>query len=519
MALESSGGVWTSEVAAVSSEPHDRQSEPSPGDGGVLSDVDEAKHGATQLGLGAGESAPTAPHATPSGPRKGRKRTGPERFWDSRRARLVLLGMMFASILIHVSPPFWSALLMFLDGTNVQFHEADADLLIPADLLDDPTAGQTPVGPAPVPVPTVDTTGETPGQKPPDAGARRDAAPNTRDAGVADAEGPADEGGMIASYVDDDAGAGDGGAFGRDPSSLLGGVGAVASGTNKVTVLVNFQVIKTHPLGPRIAPLLMAIPEWKQFMTGTSIDPYRDTDWMLITGPSLIHTEKDAVFIHYSVADADVDKAVEAVAAQYAKGGKIDLGVPGTKAWRGYAHGAERTFVRPSSHFVMIVPPANAAKFAAAYRNAGLKPRFRKGEALSVEALEPGGSVNVFPQSISKLRMWVVPRDADGGGDLYVEGDCPDAAAASAAATELKKTVQQKNSMMVRLVTNGLLDGFDTSSDGPMMKAHLSASKEQIESILGLVGGFLGVAPPASSTTTAPLPPPPPLPPPVLPPK
>lgn len=473
--------MWTREVAAVSDDPHK-----------------------APLAEGAGETAPTAPHATPVAAKTGRKRSGPEKFWDARRARDALMVMLAASFVLHyVFSPFS----LLPSGPSVTFAEPDADLLIPADLLDDTTAEKPAVGPAPNVTPPPDTTGEGPIAKSPlDAGARKDAAPNLRDAGVLDAEGPADEGGMIASYVDEDGGAGDGGAFGRDPSSLLGGVGAVAAGTNKVTVLVNFQVIKSHPLGARIQPLLMAIPEWKQFMTGTAIDPYRDTDWLLVTGPSLINTEKDAIFIHYSVADGDVDKAVDAVSAQYAKGGKIDLGVPGTKAWRAYAHGAERTFVRPSTHFVMILPPAAAKAYATAYRNAGLKPRFRRGEALSVEALEPGGSVNVFPQSISKLRMWVVPRDADGGGDLYLEGDCPDAAAASAAATELKRTVQQKNSVMVRLVTNGLLDGFDTSSDGPMMKGHLSASKEQIEAILNLVGGYLGVPPPSAATTPAPAP-------------
>lgn len=457
-----------------------------------------------ELCRGAGATAPTAPHATPPAASPNRMRTGPERFWDVRRARAALASMLVFSVALHY---LLSPFSLLPGGATVVFSETDADLLIPADLLDDPPVETSPA--LPVPPPPI-ATDEGPGAKPPvDAGRRMDASNKPTDAGAPDAQAPSEEAGMIASYVDDDAGNGDGGAFGRDPGSLLGGVGAVASGANKVTVLANFQVLKTHPLGPRIQPLLMAIPEWKQFMAGTTIDPYRDTDWIVITGPSLIHTEKDAIFLHYSVADGDVDKAIDTVSGQYARGGRVDLGVPGTKAWRAYAHGAERTFVRPSSHFVMIVPPASAAKFAAAYRKTGLKPRFRKGEALSVEALDPGANVNVFPRSISKLRMWVLPRDSDSGGDLYVEGDCPNPAAASAAAAELKQTVRQKNSIMVRVVTNGLLDSFDTSSDGPMVKGHLSASKEQIESILALVGGFLGVppagsgAPPAAPSTSA----------------
>lgn len=465
-------------------------------------DPHESGRSMRELCRGAAATAPTSPHATPPSLSSARKHTGPERFWDVRRTSLVFAVMLVFSLIVHyVLSPFS----LLPRGPGVVFSETDGDLLIPADLLDEPPV--EPAQPTPVTPPTA--TGEGPGAKPRvDAGPPKDAATTPVDAGAPEAPGVSEEAGTIASYVDDDAGNGDGGAFGRDPGSLLGGVGAVGAGTNKVTVLVNFQVLKTHPLGPRIQPLLMAIPEWKQFMTGTAIDPYRDTDWILITGPSLIHTEKDAIFLHYSVADSDVDKAVETVSGQYARGGRVDLGVPGARAWRAYAHGAERTFVRPSSHFVMIVPPASAAKFAAAYRKAGLKPRFRKGEAVSVEAVEPGANVSLFPRSISKLRMWVVPRDVDGGADLYVEGDCPNPAAASAAAAELKQTVRQKNSIMVRLVTNGLLDGFDTSSDGSTMKAHLSASKEQIEAILSLAGGYLGV-PPASSGATPPAPSPP----------
>lgn len=456
------------------------------------------------LGRGAAEGAPTAPHATPAGPKAKGDRTGPERFWDLGRARDALVVMLFVSLVVHyVLSPFS----LLPSGPGVTFEEADADLLIPADLLDDTTKQDTPPpGPPPVPAPPpIDTTTGPEGHpKVVDAGARRDAAPVLRDAGVADAEGTADEGGAVA-YVDEDAGAGDGGAFGRDPGSLLGGVGAVAAGPNKVTVLANLTVIKAHPLGPRIQPLLAAIPEWKQFMTGSAIDPYRDLDWVVVTGPSLIHTEKDAVYLHLSASDAETDKAIDAVAAQYAKGGKLDVGVPGMKAWRAYAHGAERAFIRPASHFVMIVPPSHASKFAAAYRGkGGLTPRFRPGEALSVRALDPGGSVSIIPKQISELRMWIVPRNADGGGDLYIEGDCPDAASAAAAAAEAKKTVQGFNSLMVRLVTNGLLDGFVPTSDGAVMKAHVSASKEQIEAMINLIGGYLGVPPPATSTAPAP---------------
>src|SRR5262249_41431198 len=145
----------------------------------------------------------------------------------------------------------------------------------------------------------------------------------------------ADEGGI--AYIEDlDGGSGDGG-FGRDPVDSK-----ISAGPNNVMFSINFQVIRSHPLGSRLQPILLAIPEWKTFMTGSSIDPYRDTDWMIITGPSLRDTTRDAVYIHYSAPDGEVDKAIAQVSASYPKGGPMDVGVPGVKAWRGFAHGAER---------------------------------------------------------------------------------------------------------------------------------------------------------------------------------
>jgi hypothetical protein len=303
-----------------------------------------------------------------------------------------------------------------------------------------------------------------------------------------------DDGGI--NYIaDDDGGSGDAG-FGRDPGSLIGGIGNISAGTNNVTVLINFEVIRAHPLGPRLRPILMAIPEWKQFMTGSTIDPYRDTDWMLITGPSLLDTTKDLVVIHYSASDADVDKACAAVAAQYSKGGPMDVGVPSVKAWRAFAHGAERALLRPRSHVVLIVPSTHAKVFAQALAKTPITPRFKRGEAFSMRSLRPGGSVNFIPTSISELRLSLVPRPSDSGADLYAEGDCPDSAAASLAADDLKNTVQRTNSLLVRLATAGALSGFEVKSEGSMVKAHLPGSKDQVDAVITLAGGQVGVPPP-----------------------
>lgn len=471
--------------------------------------MSEGTHG-PRLEVGAAEVAPTAPHATPRD-RAPRAPPGPERFWASGRRPFA--GALAASLLLHylVSP-----ISLLPSGPDVELKDQEGELVVPVDLEEGPAEPPPPL-PAPPPPQAVATEGPTEGPAPaptkptkdagaprPDASALaalgdagRDAETDAEtDAGSAgagsDAETP-EAGAGDAALLVAEADAGTGSGVARDPEALLGAAGSVSAGPNNVTVLVNMEVIKAHPLGPRLQPILAAIPQWRQFMTGSTLDPYRDTSWILITGPSLADTERDAVFVGYTASDAEVDKAIDGISRAYVKGGKIDVGVPGVKAWRAYADRGERVFLRPRTHLAVIVPSSHAKPFAQALVKSPPQPKFRKGEAVSIRSMRPGGSVNVIPQSISELRLWIVPRPSDGGADVWAEGDCPDASTATQAADSFRQTVAQKNSLAVKMVTGGLLNHVEVTSEGAMVKLHLTATKEQIEAILGLVGAQLGV--------------------------
>lgn len=477
-----------------------------------------------RLPEGAAATAPTAPHATP--PRApGDQKTGPARFWSSKRWPVV--GAVVLSLVAHwLAGPFS----LLPAGPDIEIKDQDGELTIPIDAIQ---AGLEEPEHPPEPPPTA-TGGATP--VPSVLGAGSDAGPDARarDAAVdahplatgtdgglegdgAAADASTTDGGLDGGVPTDDAGialggsdAGVDGASGSDPRSMLGAAASVSAGPNNVTVFVNMSVIKTHPAAPRLQPILAAIPQWKQFMSGSTIDPLRDCDWIFIMGPSLADTEKDAVFVHYSASDAVVDGAIGTISKSYAKGGPIDVGVPKVKAWKAYADRAERVFLRPSPGVAVIVPATHATQFARVLVNNPVTPKARPGEAVRMTALRPGGSISVIPSSISEMRLWVVPRDADGGADVYAEGDCPDPAAAAQAAADLKDMIQKKNSFGVRLVTGGLFNAVEVTSSGALVKAHLSASRDQIDAVLGLVAGQLGASlpPPPAPNPTAPVPPP-----------
>jgi hypothetical protein len=164
------------------------------------------------------------------------------------------------------------------------------------------------------------------------------------------------------------------------------------------------------------------------------------------------------------------------------------------KAVNGYADRAPRVFLRPQPH-VLAVVPADYARTAARILRAASVPAIlkRPEEALRLTLVHPHGPMPGIPESVTELRLWIVPRDADGGADVYGEGDTASPAAASAASRAIASLVMDQNSFGVQLVTRGLLNGVELRADGRTVRLHLSASKDQIDVVLAFVGGQLGV--------------------------
>ncbi len=445
---------------------------------------------------GAAATAPTAPHATPaSTPHHARadEQTGPARFWGRRVVQQGLaIGFVVSAAFHYVISPFS----IMPSGPPLDFHEQAGELSIPVDLIsegegDKPgskSSGQQ--GGV-----TGATAGVTDGGV--SEGGLGDASTEGLD-GAADAAED-DSGGMIA-VVD--------GGLGRDPQSLLGVAGSVAAGPNNVTIMVNFAELRKHPDSARLGLVLGGIPQWRAFMSdsqGTAmLDPMRDADWMIITGPHLVDTQNDAVFVHYATPDAQVDKLIDTV-SRNTKGGPVDLGVRGVKAWKAFADNGWRAFIRPRPHIAVIVPLSHAPQFARVLAANPIMLHAQPGESMSMEAVRPGGSIGAIPADISKIHMRIIGRPSDGGGDLYMEGDCPTDAAAQVDAETLRDLIKQKNSFGVRLLTAGFFNKVDVTTAGSQIHVHINGTQEQIEALLALAAGVVHVTlPPPSHTPIAP---------------
>jgi hypothetical protein len=275
---------------------------------------------------------------------------------------------------------------------------------------------------------------------------------------------------------------------------MIGAAGSAQAGPQNVIVTINMAAIRAHPVGMRIGPLFAAIPQWDDFLVGTGIEPLRDTDWVSINGPSLIHSEKDVILVHYSASDAVVDRALEAVGQKSSNGGPYDAGAPGVKAILGHADRADRVFMRPQAHVVAVVPPYYAATAARVLARATI-PRApkRPTEALRLTLIHPHGPMPAIPESVTEVRLWIVPRNADGGADVYAEGDTASPEVCADVVETLKGVVREQNSFGVKLLTHGLLDGIELTPDGKTVRMHVPVSRDQLEVILAFSAGRLGV--------------------------
>lgn len=477
---------------------------------------------------GAAREAPTAPHAThPIG--TGKKLSGPARFWDGGRVRIALVVACTLSVVAHWYVAPWNLL---PPSSGLEFKDVDDPLSIPVDLIGE----ETPPPPEPAPEPPK-AEAPSPTAKDPTAPGAKDAGAKLVDAGqnlaaIEDAGGGGDGGaptdagegtqesdaGLVANANADAGAGGPPGSNGpRDPESMFGLSKVVNAGVQNVVLGVNVQLIRKHPVGSRMGPILQQIPQWKDFLRGAQspVDPIRDTDWILIYGPSLIHTDKDAVLVRYGAPDETVDLTIASIARTYDKGGPYDAGVPGVKASLGWADNAQRVFLRPQSKLLVIVPPSHAREAARAYKTQvprGPSPN----EAMRLVVRNPTNQVSIpglkFSESLKEIRTWIIPK-ADGGADVYAEGDCTDVAAAIDSADRLTDLLKRQNSLGVKFATRGLLNKAVVVADGNKITLHVEASPEQLEAVLQLVGAAVNanIAPPTQGLS-------PTLPPPTLPP-
>ncbi len=408
------------------------------------------------------------------------------------------------SVAAHVA--FFGRSLFELD--SLETREVDGGGMIPIDLFegeDEPEPPPEEPPPPPPPPPPATPEGEGAGL---DAGrvrdaAVRDAAPLLPELDAAVTSAPHDAGtrdlrDAAGSDLEADAGVGAPGAPDAGDTKGPGLAEDVLAGPPLVRLLVNMNEIRKNPVGAQMGPLMSGIPQWDEFIAGTKVDAVRDADWITISGPSLLHTERDVIMVHYSAPDAVIDHAIDLIRQRSSNGAGFDAGVPGVKATLGHADRAPRVFLRPQPHVLAVTPPDFAETAARMLVKRKLTAHILAGEAMRLTVQHPHGPFpSLFPEEMSELRLWVVPRE-DGGADVHGEGKCTDGSIASAATANVESLLHKfKGSMAgigANMLTHNAIDTITLSTSGSSLKLEAHLTEDQLEALLGLAAGQLGVS-------------------------
>jgi hypothetical protein len=234
------------------------------------------------------------------------------------------------------------------------------------------------------------------------------------------------------------------------------------------SVILRLSVARQHPLGGLIVPFVLAWPGWGATITSLTTDPLTDLEWIDVVGP------KDPTHERMLVRTAAPDETIDA-------------------RLKTRGDGSLRVVERGLPHLVAALPPDGAQAIVQSLRSSRLAEPDNAEDAdevLHVDFPNPHGVMLFVPQNV---RRAVVRADSRPGGaaEGFADLTCDDEAAATRMAGELRARAESMNNLMVRVLTRDLLGGLTITSEGPVVKLRLPATKEQLESLATLASAML----------------------------
>ena len=216
-----------------------------------------------------------------------------------------------------------------------------------------------------------------------------------------------------------------------DPTSLAKGANVGASKYPNVRLYINAKKVRAHPLGKNLGPLLNAVPEWKELLGGTGIDPVRDFDHLFIEGPQLRNPRHIITHIYYNVSDKRMRGAIDKVVKRSGKDGRWLEGQPLPLAAIG-RRGYRRVALMPKFHKFVVLPAGEEKQVE--HMAKATKPLKKMRRPVMLLALKHAAralrGVFPLPRSIKTVKLRLT---GDGGDGFFVDIDAQDASAEKAA--------------------------------------------------------------------------------------
>lgn len=277
-----------------------------------------------------------------------------------------------------------------------------------------------------------------------------------------------------------------------DPFRAAGGAAEVRAAEPNVNIYLANDIVRRSELAPRFTELLHSIPQWQQLLGGTGLDPIRDFDHILISGPQMRDPSWIVISIHFNGPAFRVKKALDAMIAKGGKGAGWEKGysLPVARFGRRISRLA---VLHPRQRLLVVLPGdtdrAQVEKVAQMKGFSKASPA-----AIILDLVDPANAFReapfAFPATIRRMRLHLALQ----GQDFLVTTEAwdasPEAATKNAAFLEqqLTKLTEPPLPMMPRLLGK---PSFRT--EGSKIIATAPASYRQVKTILGLVRTALEV--------------------------
>lgn len=223
----------------------------------------------------------------------------------------------------------------------------------------------------------------------------------------------------------------------EDTLGLTGGLTKVVQGKPNIALVLWFDALREHPIGAMVSEILQCEPQWREFLGG-AIDPVRDFDGVMLTGPRFTDSSKVTVAVQHRLPKEKVRELIgEMVARSGDAGAFLDTGTDEIVA-KAYADRAERIVFTHPRDMVFITPEEGFEQIRSIKRALSLPPG--KGRTVSLTLVNPYRPLRAFrveaPQTLTELRLDIV-LTSDGSANVTAEFDDIDEETAKASAKVL----------------------------------------------------------------------------------
>jgi len=233
------------------------------------------------------------------------------------------------------------------------------------------------------------------------------------------------------------------------------------------SVLLRLSVARQHPLGGLLVPFVMAWPGWGATLASLTTEPLTDLEWIDVVGP------KDPAHERMVVRTVAPDEAMDA-------------------RLQARSDGSLRVVERAQPHLIAALPPDGAEAVLGSLRASRMaEPDDSDAdEVLHVDFPNPHGAMLYVPENVRRAVVWADSRPG-GAAEGFANLTFDDEATATRMVGVLQARAESMNNLVVRVLLRDLLGSLAITSEGPVVKLRLPATKEQLESLATLASAML----------------------------